>query len=265
MRFSTRLVQVLVHFLALNALVQGIPTSIEGHTGEAVDGGLNETSKLPVHYAVVVFPAFQALDVFGALDIFNTLAINYTMHLSIISETLNPVFSSDKLPVEPGDFGESILPTHTFAHPPEKIDVLLVPGGVGSFAEGSTLDPHLEFVKKTYPNLQYLLGVCTGAGLVARTGILDGLPATGNKKDWAWVTAQSDKVHWVSHARWVHTKNIWTTSGISAGLDGTYDFVRTVYGNDTGTELANTLEYSPILDWKDDKFADLYNLTDSGY
>ncbi|KAF9528596.1 class I glutamine amidotransferase-like protein [Crepidotus variabilis] len=253
--------------LSLNAVhlayaVDVSPTATSSPpTATSSTPGDNSTA-LPLNYGVVLFPGFQALDVFGPLDVFNSLAINYTMNLFIIAETLDPV--STKHPMSmPGtsNFNEAILPTHTFANPPESLDVLLVPGGGGTRVAAPGLDAPVKFITDTYPTLQYLISVCTGVGLVARTGILDGLAATGNKKAWAWVIAQGPNVNWVTHARWVHTKNIWTTSGISAGLDGTYDFVRTVYGEDVGVNLANNLEYSPIMDWKDDKFADLYNLT----
>ncbi|KAF9528597.1 DJ-1/PfpI family protein [Crepidotus variabilis] len=224
----------------------------------------DHSNGLPVNYGLVIFPGFTALDVFGPLDVFNSLSLNYTMNLFIIAETLDPVSTKHPMPMPlNSNFTEAVVPTHTFANPPENLDVLLVPGGVGSMLEDPALDIPIHFIKETYPSLQYLITVCTGVALVAKAGILDGLKATGNKSVWAWVIAQGPNVDWVPHARWVHTKNIWTTSGVSAGLDGTYDFVRTVYGESVGINLANSLEYSPVMDWKDDKFADLYNLTDS--
>ena len=220
----------------------------------------------PLNYAVILFPSFQTLDVFGPLDILNSLSMTYPLNLYILAETLEPVSTHHNMPAGPNsNVSEAITPTHTFDNAPDDIEVLLVPGGAGTRAPAPALDAHVAFIKKTYPTLKYLITVCTGVGLVARTGILDGVRATGNKKAWAWVLAQSDKVHWVAEARWVQSGNIWTTSGISAGLDGMYNYVQTIYGEDVALTLANDLEHERELDWKHDPFSKLYNLTDPVY
>jgi putative intracellular protease/amidase len=177
---------------------------------------------------MIVFPSFQALDVFGPLDILNMLSGSYTLNLSIIASTLEPVstkpFNStyDKAGSQ---FSQAIVPTHTFAHPPKELDVLLVPGGIGTRAEPPALLDVIDYIKHEYPRLKYIISVCTGATLLARAGVLDGKHATTNKHAWAWATSQGPKVHWVPVARWVTDGNIWTTSGVAAGMDGVYAFV----------------------------------------
>lgn len=220
----------------------------------------------PVNYAVILFPAFEVIDVFGPLSILNLLSLAQPLNLYILAPTLNPVSTQPRMiTVAKSNFSETILPTHTFDNAPEDIEVLIIPGGLGTRAPSPELDPHVAFIKKTYPKLKYLIGICTGVGLVARTGILDGIRATGNKRSWSWVIAQSSKVHWISHARWVNSGNIWTTSGLTSGIDGAFDFVKSVYGEDVALNLANGLEYKRELDWRNDPFADLYNLTDPVY
>jgi transcriptional regulator GlxA family with amidase domain len=120
-------------------------------------------------------------------------------------------------------FAQSIVPTHTFASPPEQLDVLLVPGGFGTRKE---LREEIEYIKTTYPRLKYIVSVCTGSVLLARAGILDGKRATTNKRSWVWATSQGPNVNWVPVARWVTDGNIWTASGVSAGIDATAAFIR---------------------------------------
>ncbi|PPR01798.1 hypothetical protein CVT24_001694 [Panaeolus cyanescens] len=218
----------------------------------------------PTNYGILLFPAFQALDIFGPLDILNTLAMQRTLNLSLISTTYNPVTTKHQMMGINSTFGEDIVPTHTFDNPPNNLEVLIVPGGAGTRAPA--LDPYIQYIKEVYPSLRYLISVCTGAALLARAGVLNGHRATGNKRAWAFVTSQVNAteadIHWISHARWIQSGNIWTTSGVAAGIDGVFDFVKTVYGEAVALDVANGIEYERQLDWRHDPFADLYNLTD---
>ncbi|KAF9880863.1 amidohydrolase [Colletotrichum karsti] len=227
--------------------------------------------KKPVNFGIVVFPAFQALDVFGPLDALNLLSRNYEMNLSVIAETRNPV-STKQVPgaqQQPGaipaaapavpqansDFGQTILPTHTFQTAPP-LDVLIVPGGQGTRYAG--IRTSIDFVKERFPELQYLITVCTGAGVAARAGVLDGKRATTNKLSWDQTIALRPEVNWVHKARWVEDGNVWTSSGISAGIDVTFAWIRAVYGNDVGKNVADRMEYTPVEDSSWDPFADLW-------
>src|SRR4051812_45969196 len=74
------------------------------------------TTTLPTHYGLLLFPHFQALDVFGPMDLLNSLFMDYsnatqTPHLSVLSKTMAPVTTA----MTAGGFGEEIVPTTTFA------------------------------------------------------------------------------------------------------------------------------------------------------
>ncbi|PBL01482.1 class I glutamine amidotransferase-like protein [Armillaria gallica] len=218
-------------------------------------------NSVPVNYGIVVFPGFQALDVFGPLDALNILSFAYPLDLSIIAETVNPVTTrpqSGSMNPMNSNFSESIVPTHTFDSPPESLDVLIVPGGLGTRA--SNLNTTIDYIAATYPSLQYLITVCTGATLAARAGVLDGKNATTNKKSWEWATSQGPNVNWISHARWVVDGNIYTTSGVSAGIDGVFAFMEAVYGANATETVANSMEYVRETNSSWDPFAELYGL-----
>ncbi|KAJ0160602.1 Isonitrile hydratase [Colletotrichum tanaceti] len=240
--------------------------------GEGVAAG-GETRK-PVNFGVVVFPAFQALDVFGPLDALNLLSRSYNMNLYTIADTLEPV--STKLSSGTGtntdtgtetgqpaivtaaaasDFGQRIVPTHTFQTAPP-LDVLIVPGGQGTRYAG--IATAVDFVRERFPSLRYLLTVCTGAGVAARAGVLDGRRATTNKMSWDQTTAlRPRRVDWVRRARWVRDGHVWTSSGISAGVDMTFAWIAAVYGAEVAEDIARRMEYEPVQDPSRDPFADL--------
>ncbi|KAL0942695.1 dj-1 family protein [Colletotrichum truncatum] len=228
------------------------------------------SGKKPVNFGIVVFPAFQALDVFGPLDALNMLSRSYDMNLYTIAESLDPV-STKQIPgaqQQPGaipaapsaptansDFGQTILPTHTFQTAPP-LDVLIVPGGQGTRYAG--IRTAIEFIKERFPELQHLITVCTGAGVAARAGVLDGKRATTNKLSWEQTIALRPEVNWVHKARWVEDGNVWTSSGISAGIDVTFAWIGAVYGKDVAKGIANRMEYTPVEDPSWDPFADMW-------
>ncbi|KAF5128556.1 Isonitrile hydratase [Metarhizium anisopliae] len=207
-------------------------------------------NNLPTKYALLLFNGFQALDVFGPIDILNTLSINYTLELSILSTDLNPV--STKIE---GVFsvGQSIVPTHTLEDAPDDIEVLLVPGGRGSLnTERTQVD--IDFIKSTFPKLRYFLTVCTGSILAARAGVLDSKNATSNKLNFDFAITQGPRVNWIRHARWVNDGNIWTSSGVSAGIDMMYAYVTELYGENVAAYIAKDMEYVRNTDASNDPF-----------
>ncbi|KAH8742560.1 class I glutamine amidotransferase-like protein [Diaporthe sp. PMI_573] len=223
---------------------------------------VNQT--LPNKFGIVLFPTFQALDVFGPLDILNMLSLWHPMNLSIIAHTLDPVSTAfnQSLNVVGSSFHETVVPTHTFANPPTDLDVLIVPGGWGASAPGPGVEAAVNFIRDTYPRLKHIISVCTGAGLLARAGILDGRKATTNKRAWHMVVGMGPKTHWIGHARWVVDGNIYTTSGVSAGIDGTLAYVEDVFGSARAEDLALEIEHVRVLDSTSDPFADAWNVTD---
>lgn len=99
--------------------------------------------------------------------------------------------------------------------------------------------------------------MCTGAALLAAAGVLDGLPATSNKRAFAWVRGINPCVDWRGVARWVRAGKYYTASGISAGMDMTLGFIADLYGTAAATAIANRCEYRWQDDPAQDEFADV--------
>ncbi|KAJ7112855.1 class I glutamine amidotransferase-like protein [Mycena crocata] len=219
-----------------------------------------DTPALPVSFGVVLFPSFDVLDIFGPLDALNLLAFQFPLNLSLIAPTVDPVSTQPRsAAMNPmhSNFSQSTVPTHTFANAPP-LDVLIVPGGLGTRAPD--LNDTIDFVRETFPTLKYFISVCSGAGIAARAGILDGKNATTNKRAWNSTIVWGPKTNWITHARWVVDGNIWTTSGVSAGIDGTLAFIEAIYGGAVAIDVANGMEYVRWTNASFDPFADLYGL-----
>lgn len=189
------------------------------------------------------------------------LSAQFKTNLALIAATMEPVSTkarSAAMNTTGSNFGTSVVPTHTFDNAPP-LDVLIVPGGFGTRAPD--LNITRDFIKKTYPSLQYLLTVCTGSALVASTGILDGKNATSNKASWVWATSQGPNVNWIPKARWTVDGNIWTSSGIAAGIDATFAFIEAIYGEPSVDQIISRIEYERHKDASWDPWADYWNTT----
>lgn len=215
----------------------------------------------PKNYGMLLFRGFEILDVFGPLEALSWVARRHdNISLSLISQSLDPVTTAPYTPaMNPfnASFFPTINPTHTLETAPD-LDVLIVPGGLGTRAPDSVLGPLLDYIKTTYPKLQYLITICTGSTLVARTGVLDGKRATTNKASWDSVIGNGPNTTWVREARWVVDGNVWSSSGISAGIDATLAFIAEFYGKQNASVISDYMEYEWHQDSSWDPYADIW-------
>lgn len=228
----------------------------------AASAQLNDT--LPSRFGMILFPGFQNIDVFGPLESLFSTSIRMPLNLSMIAYTLDPVSSHIPQQERAGStFSTTVVPTHTFASPPADLDVLFVPGGLGNrFLSPEHRGALLGYLRDVYPSLQYVVTICTGSGLLAQAGLLDGRRATTNKWAWAETTAHGPKTYWVAKARWVVDGNIYSSSGVSAGIDAAFAWVADVYGEENAAAAAKGLEYTRVTDPDDDPFAEANGAVD---
>ncbi|KAI0602209.1 DJ-1/PfpI family protein [Biscogniauxia sp. FL1348] len=222
----------------------------------------NNSTTTPQTFGVVLFPGFVMQDMVAVTDPLQLLARNLSLDLYLLAETLDAVTTEPATNApHSSSFWPRIVPTHTFAEAPGDIEVLIVPGGPG--VRAADVAPVTDFIRATYPQLQYLITVCTGAGLAAKSGVLDGRRATTNKASWGTITAMGPNTTWVSPARWVVDGNIWSSSGVTAGLDLAFAWISEVWGPEWADSVAGVEEYVPnAQDF--DPFAARYNVTPSG-
>lgn len=217
-----------------------------------------QNSTLPSRFGMIVYPGYQTLDVFGPLDAYFFLSLSRPLNLTIISYTLDPVTTANRNQTAIGsEWSTSVIPTHTYENPPKDLDVLLIPGGLGNrVLPDDHREALLNYLRDVYPSLQYIISICTGSGLLAQSGLLDRRNATTNKKAWWEITKLGRKTNWIAKARWVVDGNIWTASGVTAGIDATFAWIAEVYGEEVADAGAEGIEHERVLDSRDDPFAE---------
>nr|VWP02059.1 Mitogen-activated protein kinase (EC [Ganoderma boninense] len=189
----------------------------------------------PKNFGILLFPAFEPLDVFGPAEVLQALSRGRQISLYLISNgnTTDPVSTapaSAAMNAHNSSAFQSVVPTHTLATAPADLEVLLIPGGLGT--RSPDLNATIDWVRATYPSLHSLVSVCTGGSVAARAGLFDGRRATTNKVSWDAMTVYGTNVTWDKGARWVQDGNVWSSGGVSAAIDVTLGFVAHTWGED---------------------------------
>lgn len=194
-----------------------------------------------MNVAVLLFANFETLDVFGPVEILGRLKQYYKVSFYSFSGGLVS-----------NEHGVSIQTNH-IEMLKNGTDILLIPGGYGTRIEvDNTL--LIDQIRAISILSKYVLTVCTGSALLAKTGILDGKKATSNKKAFNWVITQGTNVHWIKKARWTTDEKFYTSAGVSAGMDMTLGFLSDLHGIDFARKVAFEIEYNWIEDMDEDDF-----------
>lgn len=198
---------------------------------------------------VLLFPGFELLDVFGPLEALGIHPAREHFDTVLVAEQTGPVASWQ---------GAKALAEAGFDDP-RRLDGILVPGGFGTREE--VANPRLlEWIRRRAADAEVVMSVCTGAGLLARAGVLDGRRATSNKYAFAWAAEQGPRTEWVKEARWVEDGKLFTSSGVSAGIDMTLAVVARLVSRDLAEQAATLMEYDWHRDPGWDPFAKIWKL-----
>ncbi len=141
--------------------------------------------------------------------------------------------------------GLRVTPDYSFAdHPP--IDILVIPGGVGTRAEVTKPDV-LDWVAKTQQNAKITMTVCSGARFPAALGLLDGLEMVTHHTVFGSIKKLAPLTIINPDKRFVDNGRIMTSGGISAGIDLSLHIVRKLCGDDIAKKTIKYMEYG---DWR---------------
>jgi transcriptional regulator GlxA family with amidase domain len=201
--------------------------------------------------AVALFEGFTVLDVYGPVQAFASCRVVQP------DGKRRPFFEIFTMARESGQIktgeGPATWAEWSFEKAPD-YDILLIPGGFGSRAAVAD-QPFLERLARASRRARITTTVCTGSALLARTGLLDGRPATSNKIAWDWVTQQGPRVLWKRKARWVDDGDVLTSSGVSAGIDMALSLIARLHGREMALTSARNMEYVWHESPDDDPFA----------
>jgi transcriptional regulator GlxA family with amidase domain len=187
-----------------------------------------------MNFGILIFPDVEELDFIGPWEMagmWNRWAGGPERRL-IVAESSAAVTCAKGLVVVPH--------VSTAQCPP--LDVLLVPGGQGTRREVD--NPALiDFIAGQARTCKAVLSVCTGAFLLHRAGLLSGKKATTHWNSLDRLRALGDVT--VLEERFVRDGNIWSSAGVSAGIDVMLAFIAEFAGEQAAGVVQFAAEYYP--------------------
>jgi transcriptional regulator GlxA family with amidase domain len=183
---------------------------------------------------VLIFPQAEELDFVGPWEMLTmwSQVPGGPEQCLIVARSMEPVVCAK---------GMSVNPHVSFDTCPT-LDYLLIPGGQGTRTEVNN-DTLVEFVRRQAGSCKAVLSVCTGSFVLHAAGLLSGKKATTHWGSLDRLRALGDVE--VVEQRFVQDGSIWTSAGVSAGIDLTLAFIAQVAGEDAAGRVQFSAEYYP--------------------
>jgi len=180
---------------------------------------------------VLIFPDFQLLDAAGPISTFETAArfASAAPAIKTLAATSGPVRSSS---------GVEMLARGL--KPSSAITTLIVAGGEG-VRTAAICPTTLAFVRAMAKRGIRIASVCSGAFILAEAGLLDGRRATTHWQRTRQFVAAYPKVKLEADRIYTRDGNIWTSAGITAGIDLSLAMVAEDYGDEIAQQTAKQL------------------------
>jgi transcriptional regulator GlxA family with amidase domain len=187
---------------------------------------------------IVAFPEFQSLDVTGPFDVFGLA----TQHAPAPGR--EPAYVVELAALDTGALvsssGLTVIATRSLRDPGRGIDTLLIAGGRGARAASNHI-PLLDEICRLAPSVRRLGSVCTGAFVLAAAGQLDGRRVTTHWQFATELATLHPQIQVDADAIFVKDAPIYTSAGVTAGIDLALALVEEDLGRDVALAVARDL------------------------
>ena len=189
---------------------------------------------------ILVFEDIEVLDFCGPFEVFSCTRLNEEkrreepspFNVFLVAATKKPTVTTGGMKVLP-DFDLDDCPA---------LDVLVVPGGWGTRREMNN-EPLLRWIGDRSKQVEILTSVCTGALLLGKAGLLEGKRATTHWRSLDWMQELFPKTTVEKQWHVVEEGPLFTSAGISAGIDMALKVVSRYFGEDVARVTAKHMEY----------------------
>jgi transcriptional regulator GlxA family with amidase domain len=199
-----------------------------------------DRKQLPITVGILIFEQVEVLDVAGPFEVFSVARLNEQrrsiepspFRILLLGKTLDQVTAVG---------GLRLIPDVTFDNCPE-LDLLIIPGGWGTRIEINDVK-FLNKIADRVAHTKLTASVCTGSSLLGRAGLLDGREATTHWRAFDFLRKASPMVKIRKDVRFTLAEPIFTSAGVSAGIDLALLIVSHFFGTEIGVATARQMEY----------------------
>ena len=188
-----------------------------------------DKDQIPV--AFLISDGAVVIDFCGPWEVFQDVMIpsrqDMPFRLYTVAETKKPIRTSG---------GMQIVPDYTIQNAPAP-KVIVIP------AQSQPSEGVLEWIRKSSKTTDVTMSVCTGAFVLAKTGLLSGKAATTYHGAFVPFANQFPDIHLKRGARFVENGNLATAGGLSSGIDLALRVVERYYGREVAQKTAYNMEY----------------------
>ena len=207
------------------------PSGREDNPSAVTTNPLKPPTQGSIPVAFVLSNGAQVIDFSGPWEVFQDVMVpgssEHPFRLYTVSESTSPIHASG---------GMKIVPDYTFENAPAP-KIIVIP------AQSEPSEATLEWIRKSTKTTDVTMSVCTGAFVLAKTGLLSGKAATTYHGAFVRFANQFPDIHLKRGARFVEGGNLATAGGLSSGIDLALRVVERYFGRDVAHRTAYDLEY----------------------
>ncbi|MBK8081519.1 MAG: DJ-1/PfpI family protein [Saprospiraceae bacterium] len=192
-----------------------------------------DSTYTPLNVAILLYNGVELLDFAGPGEVFQQANFNGkdAFNVFTVGVDSNNIISQNFL---------HITTQYTIDDCPMP-DVLVIPGGNNlSLVSNEKL---IAWISEVNRRAEYILSVCNGINLLAKTGDLDGMTATSHYGAIPNLIKKYPKINIVTGKRFVDNGRIITTEGVSAGIDGSLYLLSKMFNMEVANDVAKIMMY----------------------
>lgn len=194
-----------------------------------------------MNIGIYIYDEVEVLDFAGPYEVFTTAARVKARSEPETPKLFEVFLIADREGMISARANFNVQPHYTIHNHP-KVDVLIVPGGVHTH---ELEKPHvIEWIAKLSPNTTLTTSVCTGAFLLAKANLLQGLSCTTHWEDIADLRSMFPTLDVKEEVPWVDNGRIITSAGISAGIEMALHLVTKLAGKELAVKTARQMQYT---------------------
>ena len=185
--------------------------------------------------AILIYDDAEVLDFSGPFEVFSVasqLQDHSLFNVFTIAKTQTPISAVN---------GLSVIPKYDFKNCP-KIDILIISGGQGSnlLIEDTEL---LNWVSGIHQSTELTVSICSGSRVLGILGLLNNQPYCTHYEVYEDMERMVPTGIPKKNKRFTNCGKIYTSGGISAGIDLSFHIVEKIHGKKVADRTAGYMEY----------------------